>query len=940
MPKKAPKAVSETEKKVAGICDKAISAIQQKVLAHYQKHPDSAWSGHYLVELEKTIKAVYKDMGLKIGSSFKSGLSENMQSMYDKAVEDMKKAGKHNAILGKPNTAIVKNYMESSFEEIAMRTTKMSFEHIRALRSMSADVLRTASLTGASRAEVTKEFLARAQEIPGFKFVANNGAEWSNKAYFTMLARTELMNAGRAAYDQKCADEGCDVVELDIGGKCCDACAKWEGKQFSLTGATKGLPTKADLEADGVFHPNCTHSYTMVADWNLPAPEPEPEPQPERGEEPQERPEPQQQTAFPDDPGKLRLVKGLGGSTGAELVDDADGNRYVMKRGGGAGGNAADHLRNECAVDDFYRAAGVDVPECKLYETDKGPVKLSRYLDDTESLDDWWSHASKSEREKMLEKLRPGFDVDVVTGNWDVVGLSKDNIVIDKDGKPWRIDNGGAFGYRAQGAQKKPEEWKEGWPDDLWTMRESANNRAFFGGIDTLDLCDSIKKRDWSQALEKIPEADRKVVEKRLAEIGQLADRGNDFKQNTKYTPESIETVLKTSYDLSKDGMRERIPSEIKLGSDHLPRDFGWFRTTTQPNMQTHFGYQHDAEIQQKIIGAAKSINMHNGEKTSKPGSGDKMPNQSKINDALALKPELEKLAAKGNDGAKYYLRQLEKIEKAAADKTTLGGSNVSASVPIYSANAQKADPSTAPKSFTQQAYDYISRQSIEYNGKKIQLDPYFIKDAQASQAGNSFDLNSCKLKMARLNAQGIKPEDADKYYFTGKTDFQTTNWAAAKEHYEKHPDELARDTATYLRYQSAVQLALENCDFPGRDAATRSVILGRTEKDDVMANSTVGKEMQAQHGVNESHGAFRTVVIEGDNLTITRVPYSRISGLYMAERTPGGNDTGFYGDGENEFTADTHGLKTLFVEAHVSSRKDLEPYRKQYIKWEKAGYP
>ncbi len=265
---KIPPAVTATQKKIGEICQKALSLLQQKILAHYAAHPGSAWSGHYLVDLEKTLKAVYKDMGIDIGKSFKSGLTENMQDFYNKAVEDMMKMGRRHAILGKPNTRIVQNYMDSSFEEIAMRTQRMSFDHIRALRSMSADVLRTASITGASREQVTRDFLARAQEIPGFKFTAANGAEWSNEAYFKMLARTELMNAGRAAYDQKCADEGCDLVELDFSGNCCDACARWEGKQFSLTGATKGYPTKADLEADGVFHPNCTHRYSAVPNWD------------------------------------------------------------------------------------------------------------------------------------------------------------------------------------------------------------------------------------------------------------------------------------------------------------------------------------------------------------------------------------------------------------------------------------------------------------------------------------------------------------------------------------------------------------------------------------------------------------------------------------------------------------------------------------------------
>lgn len=940
--KKVSQALSATQKKISEICDKAVEKLQSTVLMHYKKHPDAAWTGHNLVDLEKTIKAVYKDMGMSIGKSFKSGLSTSMQDAYDKAVEDLKKNGKRNAILGKPNTGLVKQFMESTFEQVAMRTTKMQHDHIQQLRNISADVLRNAALTGASRAQVTKDLLARASEIPGFKFVGNNGVEWKNKTYFSMLARTELMNASRSAYDQKCADEGCDVVELDIGGNCCDACAKWEGKQFSLTGATKGLPTKQDLIDDGVFHPNCTHSYTAVPDWELPAPEPEPQPEPE----PEPQPEPPQQESaqekFPSNPDKLRVVKPLGGSTGASLVEDEHGNKYVMKRGGGAGGNAAEHLRNEVAVDNFYREAGINVPECQIYDTKKGPVKLSRYLEDTTSLDEWWSHASKAEKEDMLEKLRPGFDVDVVTGNWDVVGLSKDNIVIDKNGVPWRIDNGGAFGFRAQGAEKKPEEWKSGWPDDLWSMRESANNKAFFGGIDTLDLCNSISNRDWGQALASLPPSERPIVEKRLAEIKALAERGNDFKKNTTYKPESIETILRSSYEFSKDGLRERIPTSV----DHESRDYGWFRSPPGSGRSTNqktLAESNDNKIHSTIVEAAKTINFHNGAKSSKSGSGDHSPNQAKINSALALKPELEKLAANGNDGAKYYLRQLEKIEKAAKDSTTLSGSNVSADVPVYTAEPQKPQKQVdknAPRSFTQQVYDKIASESIEYNGKKIQLDPYFIERSQDSQAGNSFAVDSCKMKMVRLNAMGMDPDKASKTYFTGHDSAQKAHWREAQEYYKDHPDLLARDTATYLRYQSAVQIALEQCNLPGKDPASRTIIISRTEKSGVMSKSEVGHEMKAKHGVNESHGAFKTVVITGDNLTMTRVPYSRISGIFMAEKTPGSRESGFLGDSENEFTADTSGLKTMFVKEHVSSGEDLEPYRVKYIEWEKAGYP
>ena len=77
------------------------------------------------------------------------------------------------------------------------------------------------------------------------------------------------MNAGRAAYDEQCAEDGYDIVELSVSGNSCDECAKWEGQIFSLTGATPGIPTKQDLIDAGVFHPNCTHRYSVVTDYEL-----------------------------------------------------------------------------------------------------------------------------------------------------------------------------------------------------------------------------------------------------------------------------------------------------------------------------------------------------------------------------------------------------------------------------------------------------------------------------------------------------------------------------------------------------------------------------------------------------------------------------------------------------------------------------------------------
>lgn len=249
------------------ICEMARDAIMAAVQRHYQKNPNSPWSGVALADLERTLKALYKSWGIDIKDEFRKSLPEVMQGFYESAKEACSKDGKRRAIIGKPDEKRIKYFLDSTYKQVAMRTDKMEFDHIRQLRRISADVLRETSMTGATRREVSRKMLDRATQIPGFQFIDVAGKKWSNKSYFEMLARTELMNAGRASYDETCAEDGYDVMLLTISGDSCEHCRKWEGRCFSLTGATKGLPTKADLEAEGVFHPNCTHSYSAVPDY-------------------------------------------------------------------------------------------------------------------------------------------------------------------------------------------------------------------------------------------------------------------------------------------------------------------------------------------------------------------------------------------------------------------------------------------------------------------------------------------------------------------------------------------------------------------------------------------------------------------------------------------------------------------------------------------------
>jgi hypothetical protein len=140
----------------------------------------------------------------------------------------------------------------------------MAVTHVRELRKISADVFRQTSLTGETRKQVSKLMLEKAMNIPGFQFIDNAGAKWEAKNYFDMLARTQLMAAGRDSYLQTCAENECDTVRVSISGGSCDKCARFENVLLSISGNTPGLITLDEAIAAGLFHPNCTHSLIAV----------------------------------------------------------------------------------------------------------------------------------------------------------------------------------------------------------------------------------------------------------------------------------------------------------------------------------------------------------------------------------------------------------------------------------------------------------------------------------------------------------------------------------------------------------------------------------------------------------------------------------------------------------------------------------------------------
>ena len=145
---------------------------------------------------------------------------------------------------------------------------------------------------------------------------------------------------------------------------------------------------------------------------------------------------------FPKDVNSVKAVNvSIGGSTGAKLVQDVNGTKFVMKRGDASSNTNNGHVKNEYLSAQLYSMMGQNAPSLELYEENGVQITLSKFIPLT--------HAPKPSDYANMAK---GFIADCLMANWDV--YKNDNCLIDASGKVYRVDNGGCLNYRAQGSTK------------------------------------------------------------------------------------------------------------------------------------------------------------------------------------------------------------------------------------------------------------------------------------------------------------------------------------------------------------------------------------------------------------------------------------------------------------------------------------------------------
>jgi SPP1 gp7 family putative phage head morphogenesis protein len=404
---------------------------------------------------------------------------------------------------------------------------------------------------------------------------------------------------------------------------------------------------------------------------------------------------------FPADPMSLKVLPTkLGGSTGAQLVEDADGNKYVRKTDTNKG-----QVNDEFIADQVYAKLGINTPEGKLYSTPQGPVKLTKFIDGGKMLNDYLLTASPVERQRIMLQIRQGFVADAWLANWDVAGLSLDNILVDPNGNAFRIDNGGALRYRGMGSKKTEAQFgnKVTEIDTLRNPATAPQAAKLFKDITDQEIIDQAVKLygQKDELLAMFPAELRAKMAARLDWLDQYASELEGAKMPM--VPAAPKAPTWGSEPEQLQGITESKINGLDLWSDkdqvEDARTLVWVEKNLQGQPETvaqlklRPGAIQDLEKLLKplmpatttaysppnpsntvpgdtfygpILTAAKNINYH---------VNDAAYNVQKIEAALGLKPALENLALKGVGNGKAmaqeYLKTISQIENSILGKAT-----------------------------------------------------------------------------------------------------------------------------------------------------------------------------------------------------------------------------------------------------------------------------
>jgi hypothetical protein len=105
--------------------------------------------------------------------------------------------------------------------------------------------------------EASKNLIDKFSQQGILSLTDKNGRNINMTSYANTVARTTIAEAMNKASLQAIMDNGHDLVFIPVSFSCCDLCATYEDRVYSISGEDNRYPT---LDEEPPWHPNCTHA--------------------------------------------------------------------------------------------------------------------------------------------------------------------------------------------------------------------------------------------------------------------------------------------------------------------------------------------------------------------------------------------------------------------------------------------------------------------------------------------------------------------------------------------------------------------------------------------------------------------------------------------------------------------------------------------------------
>ena len=654
---------------------------------------------------------------------------------------------------------------------------------------------------------------------------------------------------------------------------------------------------------------------------------------------------------FPASLDEFTKAGSLGGSTGAVLVKDRAGKKYVMKKGGSPG-----HIENEIMVDRAYQSSGILVPKFAIYKDAQGKtVKISEFIEGR-----LLGELKGSERDDAINQLEKGYAMDAFLSNWDVYGAGGDNVLVDGKGQVWRIDNGGALRYRAQGGLKTKEQFNA-YTEELWTMRRGSGSAVqAFNGLTVWEMEDSINRQYFTNAINALPpeETELKELLRKRRDAFITTSRHIRAYRNGDFKPDYAEDNARTSFRFQK------------FGIDSAVGDTNWkIDSYNQHILQDSLGRKYGGMLAFSASHRQRLGRVENDWKSVANDAKDAIDREAFTAPFWAMLKtrgegwaSMVKMSLYNQEAKNRFAANLKWIENALLQKVATPDKqkkwfkkNPPPPLPPPPVTFGEMDAQPEEVSWYVLAEELRvpldPKDLIDYRtGAKLLPDlilkaGLFIEEWKRKQAGSSSSRGSLGASYMWLLNMEV---DISRIYLYGETPTQLKSaWDTFIAQFGLTSDQAFRVLAVY---HQLTQELLDRISMQGNDRDNQAVFLFRTASKEEITNSPSQSPIKGHgyngdgRGVTASYSYGISVPVSERNLTVQAMPRARVVGTYWQRRafvpyhtigapSPTYGCSSFMTEDEAEFLALGNGVDLIYQGTLASDHSNQERFFKTDVK-------